>query len=218
MTTMRVWLNSSVTLRHIYTRNDRFTSGRWNALHDIKFVLRRVNGDRRNICGVLLRTWTIHREYLSKHCFSPRRESVLPLLKDFETNGVYQNSDFRSAANTARETIEETARQAEGNSRCVEYFRAISNSFAHTWKRRELNQPLEQRNRKQPRPYSVAYINLIIARLCKSVLTRVVTANCFEWIESTSSNAWSFSHSPSNNYILYIMKLWDRSIYGKRIL
>jgi len=68
-------------------------------------------------CGVLLCTWTIHREYLLKRCFSPQCESALPLLKDFETNGVYQNFDFSSPVNTMHETIEETGRSKRKETR-----------------------------------------------------------------------------------------------------
>lgn len=117
---------------------------------DINFVLRKVNGDRRNTCGVLLRTWTIHREYLSKRCFSPRESALSrpppPAPPPALTKERHEASKRTACIKTliswvplivpARETIEETARQAEGNSRRVEYFRAISNSFAHTWKRR----------------------------------------------------------------------------------
>lgn len=137
-----------------------------SVLRAIKFMLRWVNGDRRNIRGVLLRTWTIHREYLSKRCFSPRRESALPLLTmkrhdDVETRTACIKTLISGAPLNTRETIEETVRQAEGNSR-----RSASNISAQlvtALPTREsggkLNQPLEQRNRKQ-RPYGVAYISL----------------------------------------------------------
>jgi len=113
----RVKLSSPVILTPLRAEWSIYIGKERNALRDIKFMLRRVNGDRRNN----LRRPTLNyspRILIETLLFSPAWKCPPPLLRDFETNGVYQNFDFSSPVDT-RETIEETTHSKRKETRGV---------------------------------------------------------------------------------------------------